>query len=122
MIYVQKLNQAFHRDYFNLIFFSQNVFTSPSFLSMWVIWAIFPNISEFTRKKQFEGLASYKDIRWATMMKKKGKGKPAPVIETGLQRKLRAENVLNVRNDSKFVRLVNLAVNFIYPSCGTSYL
>ena len=56
------------------------------------------------------------------MGKKKGKGKPAPVIETGLQRKLQAENVLNVRNDSKFVGLVNLAVNFIYTSCGTSYL
>ena len=56
------------------------------------------------------------------MMKKKGKGKPAPVIETGLQRKLLAENVLDVRNDSKFVRLVNLAVKFIYPSRGTSYL
>lgn len=81
-----------------------------------------PNISEFTRKNQFEGLTSYKDISWATMMKKKGKGKPAPVIETELQRKLLAENVLDVRNDSKFVRLVNLAVKFIYPSRGTSYL
>lgn len=81
-----------------------------------------PNISEFTRKKKFEGLAPYKDIRWATMVKKKGKGKPAPVIETELRRKLLAENVLNVRNDSKFARLVNLPVKFIYPSRGTSYL
>ena len=56
------------------------------------------------------------------MMKKRGKGKPAPVIETELQRKLLAENVLDVRNDSKFVRLVNLAVKFIYPFLGTSYL
>lgn len=73
MIYVQKLNQAFHRDYFNLIF---SVKMSSLLLLSYpcgLFEQFIPNISEFTRKKQFEGLAPYKDISGLLWGRRKGR-------------------------------------------------